>query len=88
MWSRTLLTARQWQPMQKRGMAAIRNWKRPTMDEFPAPTMPYKQAVEQTNKNNNMMLVAGTAALVGSVFVGFSSGLFTLRFTPTELLPK
>ena len=87
MWSRTLLTARQWAPVQKRGMAALRHYKRPTMDDMPGPTMSYKQAEAMVQKGNNMMLVVGTSALVASVFVGFSSGLFTLRFTPTELLP-
>ena len=88
MWSRTLFTARKWaQPMQKRGMAAIKNWKRPHMDEMPEPCMPFKQAHAQISKQNNMMLLIGTTALSAAIFVGFSSGAFTLRFTPTELLP-
>ena len=88
MWSRTLFVARKWaQPMQKRGMAAIKNWKRPSMDEMPEPCMPFSQANAKAQAKNNMQLVIGTSALAAAIFVGYSSGAFTLRFTPVELLP-
>ena len=73
--------------MQKRGMAAVKNWKRPSMDEMPEPCMPFKQAQSQMQSQNNMMLLIGTGALSAAIFVGVTSGAFTLRFTPTELLP-
>ena len=89
MWTRTLFVARKWaQPMQSRGMAAIKNWKRPNMNEMPEPCMPFKQAHSQISSANNMQFLVGTSALAAAIFVGFTSGAFTLRFTPTELLPK
>ena len=32
-------------------MAALKNWKRPSMDELPAPTIPYVQVINKEKLN-------------------------------------
>jgi hypothetical protein len=43
-------------------MAALKNWKRPSMDELPAPTVPYVQVLIMFKKKPNESI--GTPLLI------------------------
>ena len=49
---------------QRRGKA-IQNWKRPSMDEMPGPTMRFEKALALNQTRNNTQLAFGVGALVG-----------------------
>ena len=47
-------------------MAALKNWKRPTMNELPAPTEPFIHADRRRQQRYN------TVFIVGAAFLGFT----------------
>ena len=76
--------------MQKRGMAAIREYKRPSMDEYLGPKEPFAQGNAKRQKSYNMQLIAGLGFLASAIGVGLASGLLSTFESgrPTHLLPK
>ena len=43
----------------------MQNWRRPSMDEMPGPTMPFEKALALNQTRNNTQLAFGVGALVG-----------------------
>ena len=76
--------------MQRRGMAALKEWKRPSMDEYLGPKEPYAQGNAKRQKGYNMQLVGGVGFLAACIGVGFASGLLSTYESgiPTHLIPK
>ena len=67
---------------------AVRNWKRPSMDEYMAPTELYSHANAKRQSRYNMMLVTGTAFLGFTIAFGTVMDLIEMRGTPYDIMKK
>ena len=53
--------------VQKRGMASVKNWKRPSMDEMLGPKEPWEQKMAQIQGQGWKYFGAGAAFLAGTI---------------------
>ena len=53
--------------IQKRGMAAVKNWKRPSMDEYLGPKDPWNVVYAKRQKEGWMYLGAGLTFLLSTI---------------------
>ena len=70
--------------LQKRGMAAIKNWKRPTMDEYLGPKEPWEIVNARRNKEGNLTLLAGASLFLSSVLVAIQLDFIDLHPDPMK----
>ncbi len=84
----SFLARRSLQVVQKRGIA-IKNWKRPSMDEYLPPKEPYAQAKAKADAKNNQRLAVGIISLIGAIVIGQITDQLTIgvALTPIELFP-
>ena len=72
-------------------MASLKNWKRPSMDELPAPTEPYIHADRKRQRHYNTVLFVGAAFLGFTIAFAKVSGIVQFYGTPSfayDNLPK
>jgi hypothetical protein len=76
------------QACSRRGMAAVKNWKRPSMEEYGVP----KESWEHVNRKNqskyNMYLAGGIVFFGVTMTVAKVSGLFFFNTTPYHLMDR
>lgn len=83
MLSRGFLAARPLNGLvQRRGMAAVKNWKRPSMDEYLAPSESWAKAYAQRQAASMRILAFGATFLVATIAFGRSMGF--LMLTPMK----
>merc|ERR1711963_465225 len=63
--------------MQRRGMASLQEYKRPSMDEYLGPKDPFPQADAKRQSKYNMEMVFGVFAFVGAIGFGLGTGLIS-----------
>jgi hypothetical protein len=86
---RTLLAVRPiGAQVQNRGMAAVKNWKRPSMDEYLAPSQPFAQVNNPRQNRYNMTLAFGVVFLASTMSFGYVMDLIEMRGTPHHVMKK
>ena len=82
------LTSLTVQRVQSRGMAAIKNRKRPSMDEIAIPSEPWAQVNAKRQTRYNTILALGLSALVSTIAFVKISGSIPFYGTPWHLIKK
>ena len=74
------------QSAPRRSMAALENWKRPTLDEMGVPEEAWSQDFARRNARYNIYLAVGIAFFSFTMFFGYSTNCFFLNLTPYHLI--
>ena len=70
--------------LQKRGMASVKNWKRPSMDEYLGPKDPWQQVMDKRSKEGNLYLLGGLLSLGSAVAMAISLDFIDLHPDPLK----
>ena len=70
--------------LQKRGMAAIKNWKRPTMDEYLGPKEPWEIVNARRSKEGNLYLLAGVTCMLSAIITAIQLDFIDLAPDPLK----
>ncbi|TRY63817.1 hypothetical protein TCAL_15221 [Tigriopus californicus] len=79
-------SGRVWAEPPRRGMAALKNWTKPSMEEYGVPTESWSTVNAKRQARYNMTLLGGVVFTLFSVFVAKTSGLINFYTTPYHLL--
>ena len=70
--------------LQKRGMASIKNWKRPSMDEMLGPKEPWEVVNARRNKEGNLYLLGGALSLGSAIMMAIHLDFIDLHPDPLK----
>jgi len=85
MFSRSFLLARPVSnALQKRGMASVKNWKRPSMDEYLGPKDPWQQVMDKRSKEGNLYLLGGALVMGSAIAMAISLEFIDLNPDPLK----
>jgi len=70
--------------LQKRGMASVKNWKRPSMDEMLGPKEPWEIVNARRNKEGNLYLLGGALSLGSAIMMAIHLDFIDLHPDPLK----
>ena len=70
--------------LQRRGMASVKNWKRPSMDEYLGPKEPWEIVNARRNKEGNLYILGGTLSLGSAICMAIHLDFIDLHPDPLK----